>query len=414
VLPAVVFAGLLVAWRRRTGLPMAAGLAAGAGAGLAEGFLLSRPYLDYLHRSLEPLLMIAGLLAAATAVMVIVLRWEATGARLRRLGAAVARGRAPAAAAVLTVLVVAAFAVRPLLQTVRREPANADDRLNVQFIEHVQRLSGLEIDGTRQYSEFSLYWVIWYIGLPALLLAALGAALLARRMMRGRAPEWLLPYAMTAWTTVLVLYLPGITPDHPWASRRLIAVVVPGLLLLAVWGTAWTLRRVRRTGYGPSAVRRAAVGAAVLLLLPVVLSSAGIIVSRTDQGELAAVRGLCDRLGPGRSAVVVDRSNADRFLQVIRGMCGVPSARTVSSATPEDVRRVIGRIYAAGRRPVIVGGTARQVAPYVPPDGRPVRAVALRARQDERTLTEPPNGTWSLTIDVWLAEPAPPEGDDGG
>ncbi|MFC5754451.1 hypothetical protein [Actinomadura rugatobispora] len=415
VLPAVVFAGLLVAWRRRTGLPMAAGLAVGAGAGLAEGYLLSRPYLDYLHRSLQPLLMIAGLLVAATVVMVIVLRWEVTGSRLRRAGAALSRGRAPAAAAVLAVLVVAAFAVRPLVQTVRRAPANADDRLNVQFIEHVQRLSGLPVDGTRQYSELSLYWVIWYIGLPALLLAAFGAALLARRLMRGRAPEWLLPYAMTAWTTVLVLYLPGITPDHPWASRRLIAVVIPGLLLFAVWGAAWTMRRVRRTGYGPSAVRRAAVATAVLLLLPVVLSSAGVIVSRTDQGELAAVRGLCDRLGPGRSVVVVDRSNADRLLQVVRGMCGVPSARTVSSATPEDVRRVIGKIYAAGRRPVILGGEARQVAPYVQqPDGRPVRAVALRARQDERTLTEPPNGTWSLTIDVWLAEPAPPEGGDGG
>ncbi|GAA2424314.1 hypothetical protein GCM10010191_40780 [Actinomadura vinacea] len=410
VLPAVVFAGLLVAWRRRTGLPLAAGLLLGAGGGLAEGFLLSRPYLDYLNRSLDPLLLIAGLLIAATVLMVVVLRWEATGARLRRLGAQVSRGRAPAAAAVLTVLVVAAFAVRPLVQTVRRDPANPDDELNVQFIEHVQRLSGLDIDGTRQYSELSLYWVVWYIGLPALLLATLGAALLARRMMRGRAAEWLLPYAMTVWTTVLVLYRPGITPDHPWASRRLIAVVVPGLLLLAVWGTAWTMRRIRRAGYGPRTVRWSAVAAAVLLLAPILLSSAGIIVSRTDQGEAAAVRGLCERLGPGRSAVVVDRSNADRFLQVIRGMCGVPSARTVSSATPADVRRVIGKIYAAGRRPVLLGGDAKQVAPYVEPHGRPVRAVALRARQDERTLTEPPNGTWGLTVDVWLAEPPPPGG----
>src|SRR5690606_39193060 len=115
VLPAVVFAGLLVGGRRRTGPPLAMGLAAGAGAGLAEGFLLSRPYLEYLHRSLNPLLLVAGLLVAAPAVMTVALRREATGKRLRRLGAALRDGRAPSAAALVPVLVVAAFALRPLV-----------------------------------------------------------------------------------------------------------------------------------------------------------------------------------------------------------------------------------------------------------------------------------------------------------
>ncbi|GAA3945788.1 hypothetical protein GCM10023085_29910 [Actinomadura viridis] len=405
VLPVVVFAGLLVAGRRhRTGLPLAAGLAVGAGAGLAEGFLLSRPYLDYLSASLDPLLAISAALVAATAAMTIVLRWEVTGSRLRRLGAAVSQGRTPAALAVLTALLFTAFAARPLVQTVRREPANTDDELNVHFIEQVQRIGGLAVDGTRQYSELSLHWVAWYIGVPGLLMAALGAALLARRLARGRAPEWTLPFAMIAWTTVLVLWRPGITPDHPWASRRLIAVVVPGLLLLAVWGTAWTTRRIRRSGYGPRIAGRFAAGAALLLLVPIVVSSGGILASRTDQGEVAAVRRLCGQLGPGRSAVVVERATADRFLQVIRSMCGVPAARTVTGATQADVRRVIGKVYEAGRRPVIVGAEAGQVAPY----GRPVHAVSLRTRQDERTLVEPPDGTWSLSVDVWTTEPPPP------
>ncbi|MFI0357207.1 hypothetical protein [Actinomadura sp. 9N407] len=404
VLPVVVFAGLLVAFRRSTGLPLALGLALGTGAGLVEGFVLSRPYLHYLHASFDPLLLITGLLVAATAFMVIALRWEVTGSRLRRLGGAIRRGRAPAAAALLTVLVVAAFAIRPLVQTVRRVPANSDDEVNVHFIEQVQKITGLAADGTRQYSEISLYWAVWYIGVPALLAATFGAALLVRRMMRGRAPEWLLPYAMTVWTTVLVLYRPGITPDHPWASRRLIAVVIPGLLLFAVWGTAWTIRRIRRNGYGPRATRRWAVGAVLLLLIPIVLSSGGIIVSRTDQGEVAAVWGLCDRLGPGRSVVVVERATADRLLQVIRGMCGVPVARTAPGTGPDDVRRVIRKIYEAGRRPVILGAEAKQVAPF----GAADHVVELRTRQDERTLVEPPNGTWGLSVDVWMAEPPAP------
>lgn len=404
LLPVVVFAGLLVARRRRTGYPLAAGLTVGAGAGLAEGFMFSKPYLDYLHASLDPLLALTVALIGATALMVALLRLRATGPRLHRLGAAVARGRLPDAAAVLTVAVMAAFAVRPLVQTVRRVPANADDRLNAHFIEEVQRVNHLPLDGARQYSELSLHWVAWYIGVPALLLATFGAALLGRRLLRGGAPEWLLPYAVIVWTTATTLARPAITPDHPWASRRLIGLVIPGLLLFAVWGTAWAVRRVRRVGYGPAVTRWSAAAAIVLLAVPVLLTSGPYLFARTDQGEVAAVRGLCDRLGEGRSVVVVDRATADRYLPAVRGMCGLPAARTVPAATPADVRRVIGKVYAAGRRPVVMGAQPAQVAAY----GPAAQAVKLRTRQDERTLTEPPGSTWGLSSDVWISEPPAP------
>ncbi|WP_246249544.1 hypothetical protein [Actinomadura litoris] len=404
VLPVAAFAGLLVARGRRTGHPLAAGLALGAGGGLVEGFTLSRPYLRYLHTSLDPLLALTVVVVAATGAMAVLLRWGRTGPRLRGLAAAVGRGRLPDAAALLTVLVMLAFAVRPLVQTVRRVPTNPDDKLNAYFIEQVQRINGMALDGTRQYSELSLYWVVWYIGVPALLLATFGAALLARRLMRGRSPEWLLPYAVIVWTTVQVLLRPGITPDHPWASRRLIGLAIPGLLLFTVFAMAWAARRVRRLGYGPRVVRPVAAGLVLLALVPIVITSGRFLVTRTDQHERAAVDGLCDRLGPGRSVVVVERATADRFLQVVRGMCGLPAARTTSSARPADVRRVIGRVYATGRRPVIMGAEPGQVARY----GPATRALALATRQDGRTLDGPPGSTWGLTVEVWIAEPPRP------
>ncbi|WP_242903236.1 hypothetical protein [Actinomadura terrae] len=404
VLPVAAFAGLLVARGRRTGYPLAAGLALGAGGGLVEGFVLSRPYLRYLHTSLYPLLVLTAAVAVATGAMVLLLRWERTGSRLRAFAAAAGRGRLPDAAAVLTVLVMLAFAVRPLVQTVRRVPTNPDDKLNAYFIEQVQRINGMALDGTRQYSELSLYWMVWYIGVPALLFATFGAALLARRLMRGRSPEWLLPYAVIVWTTAQVLLRPGITPDHPWASRRLLGLAIPGLLLFTVFTMAWMARRVRRLGYGPRVVRPVAAVLVLLALVPIVMTSGKIMISRTDQHERAAVDGLCDRLGPGRSVVVIERATADRFLQVIRSMCGLPAARTVSSARPADVRRVIGRVYAAGRRPVIMGAEPGQVARY----GQATRALALSTRQDGRTLTGPPGSTWGLTVEVWIAEPPRP------
>ncbi|WP_286990754.1 hypothetical protein [Thermomonospora sp. CIF 1] len=401
VLPVVVFAGLLAARRRPTWPPLAAGLALGAGAGLLEGYTKSRPYLEYLSDSLRPALMLATAVVAATIALAAALRWPPAGARLRRAGAALARGRLPDLAAFGAVAVFAAFAVRPWLQTVRRAPRTEDDRLNVSFIEQVQRINGLPLDGWRQYSELSLHWVAWYVGVPALLLAALGAAVLARRLLRRENGEWVLPFMVIAWTTVTTLYRPGITPDHPWASRRLACVVLPGMLLLALWGLAWCVRRLRRR-HRPAAVPVALAGA-LAIVVPIAAVSWPLALRPTEQGELAQVRSMCRKIGPGRSVIIVERVTADRFIQVIRGMCGIPAARTVPEATESDVRRVIDRISAQGRRPAVLGAAPADVAGY----GAAEQILHLRTRQDERTLTSPPNGTWPLSMDVWMAEPLP-------
>jgi hypothetical protein len=405
LLPIVVFAGLLAARGRRTGLPLGAGLAVGAGAGLVEGFVLSRPYLDYLSDSLVPALLLAVVVVAATGVLVGALRSRVTGPRLRRSGAAISRGRLPDLAAVVVVAVLAGFVIRPFVQTVRRQPRTPDDEVNVRFIEEIQRINQLvEIDGLRQYSELSLHWVIWYLGIPAVLAAGVAAAALARRLLRRRDGEWVLPYLMIAWTTVTILWRPGITPDHPWASRRLISIVLPGLLLLALWALAQLVRRVRRRPRGGRALTGAcAVAGAVLLLVPITITAWPLMFRATEQGELAAARGVCGRLGPGRSVVIVEPITADRFLQLVRSMCGVPAARVRDGSDEQDVQRVIDRIRRVGRRPVVLGATAEQVAPYGPAE----QILRLRTRQDQRTLTKPPHATWTLNLDVWMAQPPP-------
>lgn len=232
--------------------------------------LLARPYLNYLSGSLRPLLAICG------AVLVLTLAAAALAPRLtsplRRLAGI---RRLPDLAAGLVVVVMAAFAVRPWLQTVIRRPLTPDDRLTYGFIERTQQANGLPVDGSRLYYEESLHWVIWYVGAPAVVLATLAAALLTRRLVRGREPGWLPPLAVVGWTTVATLYLPSITPDQPWASRRLVPVVIPGLILLAVWGVRWLRDRARRMGYGRSVRNGVAVAGALLLLVPPVVTSAG-------------------------------------------------------------------------------------------------------------------------------------------
>ncbi|MEO5878240.1 MAG: hypothetical protein ABIS86_11135 [Streptosporangiaceae bacterium] len=401
ILPVVVFAGLLFARRRRTGIPLFAGLAVGAAAGLAEGFTLSGPYFSYLGASLRPLLYLSVGVLALTLLMIVVMRWRP--AAVRRLEVSVGSGRLPDAAAVLTVLLMIAFAVRPYLQTVRRVPASAEDSFNSGYIESIQKALGVPLDGARQYTELSLYWVVWYLGVPALLLATFGAALLVRRLLRRGSPEWLLPYAVIVFTTVMTLVRPGITPDQPWASRRLASVVVPGLLLFALWALAWATRRVRRLGYGRVSTFVFACAGAVSLVVPIVWTSAGLMFTAVEQGEVRAVRSLCRELGQGSSVLIVERVTADRLSPVVRNMCGLPTAR-MDGASQADVQRVAARITAAGRRPVMLGAGQADVSPY----GIPRQVIDLRTRQDGHSLETRPKGTWSLTIPVWLAEPLTP------
>ncbi|UBU14687.1 glycosyltransferase family 39 protein [Nonomuraea gerenzanensis] len=400
VLPVLAFAGLLIGMRRLrrpvgvVGPPLLAGLVAGAGLGMLAAYLLARPYLSYLSGSVRPLLLIcAG---------VLVLTAAGTAA-----APALARVRLPPwlprTGAVLVVLLMAALYARPWVQTVTRVPDNPDDRRTFEMIEQIQRANGLPADGTRLYFENSLHWVTWYVGAPAVLLATIAAALLVRRLLRGGSSfEWLLPLAIVGWTTVTTLLRPEITPDHPWAARRLVPVVIPGLILLAAYGLARLRRLTDR--HGPVVLRWGMALAVLLVLAPPAVTSIGTAFTPVERGEAAAVEAMCARIPADASVLTVERVTGDRFVQVVRGMCGRPAAqvarRGASDLAPEsEVRRLAERVRAAGRVPVVLGAEDWHVAPY----GTPSQVMRLVTRQDERSLTEAPNGTWSLRMNVWMA-----------
>ena len=69
-------------------------------------------------------------------------------------------------------------------------------------------------------------------------------------------PVWAGPLLVATGSSLLTLWRPGITPDHPWADRRLL-VVLPLVLLLAVAAVAWA-RVSQGTGRAISRWPRAA------------------------------------------------------------------------------------------------------------------------------------------------------------
>ena len=80
-------------------------------------------------------------------------------------------------------------------------------------------------------------------------------------------------------------------------------------------------------------------------------------------------------------------------------MCGEPTAWM--DRRPAGVRQVISAIRQAGRRPVLLGASRSQVAPYGPAR----RVMALRTREDDRLRTSPPMTTRPRPLTVWMTEP---------
>jgi hypothetical protein len=262
------------------------------------------------------------------------------------------------------------------------------------YVEFMQRKAGLPVDGSRGYAEQSLRWVSWYLGWAAVLAAGIGAVYLTWRVLRGRDLRWLPVLLIYLCSTVLVLLRPGITPDHPWADRRLVVEVLPCVALLATWTTAaiakWLVRQ--------QLVRLVVVPLVVAgFLVPAGIALTPVSVQRTEQGELDTIAHVCGVLAPDDTVLLIDQ----QWLPVVRAQCGLPAAQLMHPS-PAAVARVAASVRAAGRVPVIAG--SQQDSPD-PLGLVPYARITLESREDDRQLVRRPDTTVPLNLQFWAAKP---------
>jgi len=331
----------------------------------------------------------------------------------------------PEICGLLTVAAIAGFAVRPYLQTVRGHPSPA----MASFIAGLQRLQGLPVDPTRLYSEQTLYWVIWYIGLPTVLLGGVALAALVtntvRALLTWRDPDrrwriWALPLAIICVGSAAVLWQPDISPDQPWASKRFVVVALPGLIMAACWAASWLTVRARSGGARAATAAVVGLFCTAAMLVPTISTTfglgfrhagsngglvpvaEGLALRRTGVGETAAVSALCAQI-PRKAAVVIVSANvAARFSQTIRGMCGVPVA-TMAGQQAAAITTVLSAIGSAGRRPVVLGSSAGQVRPF---GGDPLRVLDLTTTADPHRLTQLPTAPVTVRFRIWMTLPS--------
>ncbi|HEX3647069.1 MAG TPA: hypothetical protein VHV49_01505 [Pseudonocardiaceae bacterium] len=351
----------------------------GGALGVLDGVFLTRTYIHVNWSSVRLMLLLLAVMVVAVVVVALV---------LRRYGTAWWRWVAPVAAGGVGLVEIALF-VRPYVST---DHSVTDPGVR-KFVANAQRALGLPVDGTRGYAENSLRWVAWYLGWVTLVAAGIGAVYLTRRVLRGQDRRWLpvlLPFLCTA---VLFLIRPGITPDHPWADRRLVVEVLPCVALLATWTTAEVAARIRPKGWRMGAV-------AVLVaayLVPMAVALTPVSVRRTEQGELGATGQVCGALGPNDTVLLVDQ----QWMPIVRARCGLPVAR-LPHPSPAAVAKAAASIRAAGRDPVIAGSqtdspTSLGLTAYA--------RITLDTREDAHELLRRPDATVPLRLVFWVARP---------
>jgi hypothetical protein len=229
-------------------------------------------------------------------------------------------------------------------------------------------------------------------------------------VLRGRERHWLPVLLLYLCPAVLVLVRPGITPDHPWADRRLVVEVVPCVVLLGTWATAMAFQWIVGLFNNPTdesvtgrriqglLARRGTVRAVVVLVVAAYLVPAGfalvpVAVDRTEQGETALSAAVCGQLRPTDSVVLIDQ----QWMPVIRAECGLPVAQLLDPS-PEAVARVTASIRAAGRTPVIAGS---QTADPGPLSLAPTTDLVLDTAEDQQQLVTRASGTQPLFLRFW-------------
>lgn len=296
-----------------------AGFAVAAAIGLIDLAVFSEPYLANVGRNLLALIVVAVSLRVAVPL--------AASAPLRRLagwgqrhivqvGGVVALG--------LGVFFLYAWFVRPLLP-----PSQAP---GVYDVAEIQLREGSAVEPNRAYTELSVWWLSWYLGIPLLAMGLAGFVAGLRRSLRKGEAGLRLVLVAFAVPTLTYIVRPSVNPDQIWAIRRFLPISIPGLVIMAVAVMAAIAARLPTAG--SSRPLGAAVG--VVAVAPLLLTSLPLIGTSDRAGVESQFAELCAGLGDSASVLLIDDDPEVPITWLLgpplRSWCGVSVAGVAPGA----------------------------------------------------------------------------------
>ncbi|MFI5364862.1 MAG: ArnT family glycosyltransferase [Candidatus Binatia bacterium] len=151
---------------------------------------------------------------------------------------------------------------------------------------------GFSMDASRDYSRDSLVNLARYLSFPVVWTGIAGWFLGVRALARwGRDPHLVPALVVITGCSLLYLWDPVVYPDHFWAIRRFVPVVIPGFILSAGLGASAMLDRIPK----PWSIAAAAL-ALLFLLWFTIGANALILTFAEDKGYFAQLEQLADKL----------------------------------------------------------------------------------------------------------------------
>lgn len=268
----------------------------------------------------------------------------------------------------------------------------------------LQEREGLEIDESRDYAENSVLWITWYQGPAFVVLAFVGAALLLyRQLFSASARSGWLVVGVLATFAVLYLWRPSINPDHIWAMRRYMTVVLP----LAAVAAGLALESLTRWLSDSLKFRQVAwlggVSLSILLLFPPMVTTAPVWNLRELSGLAADYSDLCETVSNEDYILFLGNETAEArtYAQGFRSFCGIKTAWNGGALSDADLTQLNAAVVSEGGRLILADREGPGLGEVV--FSGPYKFLEL-------TLSRPPSRTENLSIPLLLTFPVAPTG----
>jgi hypothetical protein len=109
---------------------------------------------------------------------------------------------------------------------------------------HLEPFELLSRRPVRTYDEETMVRVAWYVSVQGMVTGFVGTAIILRHWLVRRHDEWVPFLFVFIGFAVAYFYSQRVFPDHPWAMRRFLPVIVPGIYVAigAALVSLWRLR----------------------------------------------------------------------------------------------------------------------------------------------------------------------------
>jgi hypothetical protein len=321
----------------------------------------------------------------------------------------------PILAAAATFVIGTFFYLRPHLMTMRANPESG----GANYVEQVQRFLHMTVDPTRSYYEQATRWLSWYLGWGTLALALLGACWLAYELVAGRRRVWGPAFLVFFGTATAVLLRPSITPDHPWADRRFVPVVLPGLVLFAIMAVVPVVqfiasRSSRAWSTDSGGARPVLLGAlqgvvgalaVLIIVVPIWTGSRDVIYTKTEVGEPTLVHEVCAQLRPGDVVIAIGGRARTEWPGTMKVMCGVNVGYLDNDDDLTEMAQIYTQVHADGGRLMLLAESEgdKNAADFEAAWPDKPTASLITSEATHTLVTRPGKPTKFLT-EMWLGE----------